>query len=709
MDMQAMDLGGYDDPGETEDLRDLDGFVAFLREEEGRSEDNWLEQDRANAIEFYNGEPFGDEEDGRSQVVTRDVAEVVDQMVVSLLRTMVSGDKVVEFDYADKAIAEQATAAVMQEFFQGQDGYRFLHDWIKAGLLEKNSVAKVCVEQQPPKRIEQQVPAEALVMLQQQGIELAAAEQQPDGSFRIAILEPQPPKFRDYVSPNEETRIAADARELDDDCVYLGFAREVSVSDLAKMGFDVDDLGSDSSRYGTDILSQARDPNRGIITNANRQGANRLVWYLEEYSLYDLNGDGIAERVLSHRVGTDFLRYQDGRLAIEEIDDQPGVSWCPFPMQHRVVGQSLADKVMDIQRTRSVLMRQALDNLYQSNAPRMSVSEDAIGDSTIDDLLTIRPGGLVRHRGMNAPVPLAVPFVAGEAFTAMEILAGEKESRTGVTRMNQGLDADALSKTATGTALMQVAGQQIEEYLARNFAEGFARLMLKKYRLMRRFGSPMQLVIDGETVTVDPRQWPETVNVRVRVGLGTGRKQERVQYRITTLEMMKVSMESGLRIVGEEQIYNMMRGFIEDTSLGNPRDYLIDPSTLGPAPEKPDPKSQEVQANALIEAEKQKAAAQQAQNDHDAKMAQMQVDALLDQKRLDYELTAKRERAALETQLANQKAEFEANLAQQTADRNYALAIEEMERKTHIAGLQAAAAMPAPDIPENRPGGDLAL
>jgi len=166
---------------------DLEAFVAFLREEEGKAEDTWLDQDRANAIEFYNGEPFGDEEDGRSQVVTRDVAEVVDQMVISLLRTMVSGDKVVEFDYSDRKVAEQATAAVMQEFYQGQDGYRFLHDWIKAGLLEKTSVAKVCVEAQPPKRIEQQVSAIALAMMAEQGVQPIAAEEQSDGSWIVAI------------------------------------------------------------------------------------------------------------------------------------------------------------------------------------------------------------------------------------------------------------------------------------------------------------------------------------------------------------------------------------------------------------------------------------------------------------------------------------------------------------------------------------------
>src|SRR3546814_12666942 len=90
---------------------------------------------------------------------------------------------------------------------------------------------------------------------------------------------------------------------------------------------------------------------------------------------------------------------RDGQYAIEEIEEHPGVVWCPFPATGRIVGQSLADKVMDIQRVRSVLMRQALDNIFQSNSPRFAVSESSIGDTTIDDLLTVRPGGIIRFTG----------------------------------------------------------------------------------------------------------------------------------------------------------------------------------------------------------------------------------------------------------------------------------------------------------------------
>src|SRR3546814_15673921 len=77
-------------------------------------------------------------------------------------------------------------------------------------------------------------------------------------------------------------------------------------------------------------------------------------------------------------------------LDVEEVDEVPFVVFCPFPRAHRMVGNSLADKVMDIQRVRSVLLRQALDGTYLTNAPRMFVADEGTPENTNDDLLQVR-------------------------------------------------------------------------------------------------------------------------------------------------------------------------------------------------------------------------------------------------------------------------------------------------------------------------------
>ena len=53
----------------------------------------------------------------------------------------------------------------------------------------------------------------------------------------------------------------------------------------------------------------------------------------------------------------------------------------------------------------------------------------------------------------------------------MEYLEGQKENRTGITRYNQGLDANSLNKTATGISAILGQSAQRLELVARMFAE----------------------------------------------------------------------------------------------------------------------------------------------------------------------------------------------------------------------------------------------
>lgn len=693
-------------------------FLSWLQSEEQNAKDDALNDQRATAIDFYNGEPFGDEEEGRSQIVTRDVAEVIDYMVPSVLRTMVSGDRVVEFEALDagfKEAVEEASEAISQQFMQDQDGWRILHDSLKAGLLEKTGAIKSMVEEQKTRR-EEDVTASRLAELQQQ-VELVEAEpigalagvhdasieialsqvEEPDQLgpiFRVAWFEIEP-KFVDVPLPNEEFAVAKDARCIDE-AVYYNHATEVTLSDIREMGLSADELEGQASAVSATSLSNARD-GEGSKTSDLRDGPNRKVVLLEEYCKYDLNGDGVAEFLRVQRVGNIIL-------SVDEIDYGPVEEWCPFPMPHRRVGHSLADKTMDIQRSRSVLMRQAFDNLYLSNVPRMLVSEQSIGDTTIDDLLTFRPGALVRYRGGEAPKMLEVPFVAGNAFQAIEILTGERESRTGITRLNQGLDADALNKTATGTALMQAQGQQIEEYIARNFAEFIGRVFKKKYKLMKDFGKPFKIVVDGEPKTVDPATWPDHMRVNVRVGLGSGRKEQRIQHLMMMLRLQQEAAQAQDPHVGAEQVSNTVDQLSRALQLGPGSQFYADPKN--DAPEDPNAPSPEVIAQQQ-QMQMEQAKEQGRQQVEMAKLqAKMQVDQAKHQSDLEVaqaRIQLQQQEAMAKLQMEQMRIESEAQLARERAEFEAQLAAEKAQFEQRMAQLNMMA-----NVPDNRPGGSLA-
>jgi hypothetical protein len=670
-------------------LIDETALVALLQNEERLAasyRSTELADQQQAAIEYYEAMPFGDEEEGRSQVVSPDVAEVVDYMTISVLRTCISGDRVVEFEAkeeADKDSADEATEAVNYIFMRGQDGYKVLSDFLQSGLVEKIGVIKTSARREVKRRRErvEGVTEDVLAALMDEPIikviAVTPSEEGPEeASEGVPLAQGMPgivPTtylvdvettkpivcFVDMPIPSEEFLFSARMRDVDD----IGYKCHKCLktkSDLVEMGFDreqIEGLPLSFSNISYDIRHTTRWQDEGLLPDTPVPGLEK-VWLREEYLNIDLNDDGVAELVQVFRVEGEIL-------SIQEVEQNPFVVFTPFPRAHRMVGNSLADKVMDIQRIRSVILRQTLDGIYLTNNPRTWLPDECQNENTIDDLLAVRPGGIVRGKGSGGkPEPLYEPFQAQNGLAMMEMLVGERESRTGITRLNQGIDADAVNKTATGTALMQAQGQQFEEFIARNFAEAMARLFKKKLRLMIDAGDPVAVKVEGGYKTVDPKTWSDDLDVSIRVGLGSGRKDQRLMYRAQLLQFQQLGMQA--QLCGPEHLYRNIAGWIKDAALGNPADFWQDPKAKdapGPQQSPPDPKMIEAQTRAQ------------------AQQSKMQMQAVETQRKAQADQTnaiIKAQSATIQAQQKQQQAELNAQIELRRQDMERELAHEKM-------------------------------
>jgi hypothetical protein len=296
----------------------------------------------------------------------------------------------------------------------------------------------------------------------------------------------------------------------------------------------------------------------------------------------------------------------------------------------------------------------------------------------------------------------------------LEQFVGERESRTGITRLNQGLDADALNKTATGTALMQAQGQQIEEYLARNFAEAFARMMRKRYHLMKRYTPPFTIVVDGDERQIDPSQWPDDMEVVARVGLGSGRKDQRLLYRTQLLDIQKEAMMAGSPIVSWEQIYNTCAGIIADANLGSVRDAFIDPETIkqangGQMPTPPNPDMAKAQADMQMQSQKLQGEQQiaAARLTGEQQLAAAKLEGL--RAETDAKLQLSREESAARLELEREKAAQQADLAARQQAFEMQMAERQFELDARLAEHKAQTVQAESDarVRKFRDGGDL--
>ena len=562
-----------------------------------------ISRQRTEAMDYYYGLPFGNEVDCRSQYVDASVMYTIEWIKPSLMRVFASGDEMVKFNPIgpeDVETAEQATDYVNYIFARDNPGWEILYTWFTDALLQKNGIVKCWWDETEEWNREEYNNLEEMeftVLLEDDDVEVLehTAYEENGGTNHDVVISRRAGKGRvkiENVTP-DEFLIARESKSIEDASFVCQRVMK-TVSQLREMGydFDVDDLGGgdDMIEYSAERLSR-----HAYDSSARYQGfgdsepeeALRTYWLHESFIRTDYDGDGIAELRKVCSVG-------DKVLANEPIDRIPFVSITPVKIPHKFFGLSIADLVMDIQRIKSTLMRNLMDNMYSQNFGRYAVLE---GQANLDDLLTQRPGGVVRVKSPNAIMPLATPQLEQSSFEMMGYLDQLRESRSGVNKYSQGLNDNALTSHTTATAVnaTMTAAQSRIELIARQFAEtGVKELMKNIYELVLKNQDKERVIsLRNKWIPVRPDMWKEEYDCSVSVGIGNGNRDQQLMHLTTMLSFAGDAMRGGLKIINEKNMYNMGAALVKNMGFQNVSDFLTDPDTVPP---QPDPKEQLEQA-----------------------------------------------------------------------------------------------------------------
>ena len=148
-------------------LQDME-IIAQIEAEENIAygvNDSALSNDRAEAIDYYLGQPFGNEEEGRSQVVSYDVQDTIESALPQLLKVFVAGDKVVQFDPKgpeDQDAADQETDYINHIVMEKNEGFKIFYVWFKEyeDLESMAESTEDYQEEAPSQDTEEQLPSE---------------------------------------------------------------------------------------------------------------------------------------------------------------------------------------------------------------------------------------------------------------------------------------------------------------------------------------------------------------------------------------------------------------------------------------------------------------------------------------------------------------------------------------------------------------------
>lgn len=553
------------------------------------------EKDRTTATEYFDGKMKDIEPQvGRSAVVSRDVRSSIKKALPSLVRTILGNDKVVEYEpvaEGDEEQAAQATDYINYVVFPESNGYEAVQDAINDALKLRNGIIRwyrdkkitVTVSDHTGVGEEEMVQLVAdenvTVLAQSQSVEMV---RQADGSvvpmpmydLKLRRREERGRTKLEAVPP-EKFLIHPDALDVEESPI-VGINDRYRRSDLIAMGYDRDLIDSIPSAGTDDDKQDEESTRRRDLYSDGDNDLPKELQELEYYELYvriDEDDDGIAELrrlVYAGSIKPEYL------LENEEWDEVPFADITTERRAHQREGVSVSDDLNEIQKIKTVLLRETLDNIYWQNKPQPIVKDGAV--SNPDAVLNPTFGKPIRMKASVDDVRAAlgftqVPFVAGTSYQMMEYLDNEAQDRTGISDASAGLPPDALQNmTAKASALLEQSGIGQTELMVRTAARGLKRVFKGLLRLTIKHQDKPRLVrLRGKWVTFDPRPWNADMDATVNVGLGAGTRERdmmAVQAVMNLQEKLLASLGAENNpFVTPDNLYNAIEKFVEAVGL----------------------------------------------------------------------------------------------------------------------------------------------
>ena len=608
-----------------------------LNQSAGGNDNEFIDSNRKQALAYYLGQQMGNEVEGRSTVVSTDVADAIEWIMPEVMEQLTKTDHIVTFDATgpeDEIQADLESSFVYDLLMKQNDGFLILHQAIKDALMQKNGIIKTFYEEkfntsvrrytgmteeemifildddrvelmEKSEEIDDEQYSEMRKVYQQQMVEYTQMLQQMESSpqmqqqphpeppvapeaptmFDIKVkIEDIKPKIVVCAVPPEEFRInrqhntpnPADAR-------FTAHVSLKTASDLIKSGISKEVVDSLPNQYSdNDEDRDYRFYMQDETVYPTREVSNDPSMYMYEiaecYMHIDLDGDGIAEFVKIEVAGGD---NPTTILRIEEMDEEehPFVSPVCILMSHKFFGLSIFDRLKQLQEQKTSLWRNIFDNLYLQNNQRVAVLE---GQVNLDDMLISRPGGIIRQLTSGAVEPIVTPSIGQDAYQMMEYLDQVRAGRVGVNPEGPLNIQDLGNRVGSeGVAQLMTAREAVVGLIIRVIAETGIRPLMYKIRSIAR--NHLDVVQNykhrGAWRQVHPVNWESRNLSTAHIGTGSGNNQSQLMAMQTVIEgQMAIKASDPMQtLVSPDNLFQSWKKFSDLAGLKSPDLYFTDP------------------------------------------------------------------------------------------------------------------------------------
>ncbi|MDQ2066743.1 hypothetical protein Q9295_10170 [Xinfangfangia sp. CPCC 101601] len=638
--------------------------------------DGRLSRERQEVERYYRGELPAPLHAGDSKYVSRDVFDAVDSMRSTVLEAFLAHSRIVNFSPEKGETvddAKQATDYCRHVLFKENDGEQLLYDVLTDGLMKRFSIVKVFGEELTD---DHTYEFEALT----EDELTAAVADYPSYEFNEAEVTPEGLFSGSFIVTNRKRRVVCEVVQPEDilissrttklcDAKYLIHRMTKSKSELLKAGLDKSKVEELTFSASFDIDKNYEKQSRFEVVddmfsnNDAYQGAVEEVTVYEAYIDLDMEGEGKTQL-------WKITMSQDVVLHKEQVKRKPFAVFVPLPVPHTFFGENFGKAVIPVQNARTVLIRQIINHALITNNPRQMVMTGTVANAS--ELVENRIGGIVNVRRMDGIAPIPQGQLNPYVFSLISMIDEDKEEVTGISKLSQGMNKDAISTQNSQGMVEQLISQsqQRQKIVARRFGKFVRELFGLIYDTVIDFVEEAEyLDVTGNYVPVKPADWIERSAASIELSLGYG-DQQREAMKWTEIDQYFRTDPQLAPAYDYTKRYEVLRRGLELRGVEDIESFLTPPDKLPPAQPSPAEQLQMEQMKSQIEYQKAQAQAMIMKGESDRMLAQAalikaqadashkQADSVIEAKRVENEIHIGREELRIAETVPDKKATF---------------------------------------------------
>lgn len=427
------------------------------------------------------GAEYGNEVEGKSRIVSKDIAKQISWMLPSLADPFLSSPDIIKANPItpeDAVSARQSELLLNTYFCRKFPRHNFIMKGLKVLLAEGSLIVKTGWEYE-----DKEVKIEAdTVVIDEYGNEVIESVE----TTELKIIKNEPTA---EVCRNEDVFIDPTCMDDLDNCQFVIHRYESDMSTLRKDG-----------RYKN--LEKLTEANPDSVNDSNgylpedktgfrfKDEPRKKLLVHEYWGYYDVDKDGEVEPIVCTWVNNVIIRLETNPYP----DNKPPFVIVPFnSVPFEMFGEALAEIIGDNQKIKTAITRGLIDNMAKSNNGQIGFARGALDERNRKKFLK---GDNFEYNGsMSQFWQGSYNQIPSSVFDMLGMQNNEIESQTGVKSFSGGINASALGGTATGARGALDATSVRRTALVRNIAENLIKPLMRKWlSYFHEFMEPEEII-----------------------------------------------------------------------------------------------------------------------------------------------------------------------------------------------------------------------